>query len=93
MRIPRILGLALLGLLLTACGGAATALPTDATIVEPAIEEEPVNVVKSPPASCSAVSGIEPTEEESLFPEVSNADWVNGPEDAAVTILEYGDFQ
>lgn len=30
---------------------------------------------------------------ESLFPPVSEADWSAGPEEAAVTLVEYGDFQ
>ncbi len=31
--------------------------------------------------------------ETSLFRPVTDTDWVTGPEDAAVTIIEYGDFQ
>ena len=95
MKTPKILGFALLAILLTACNGAATALPTEAEVVEPILEEEPVSVVKSPPASCSAASGLVfgDQAEESHFEEVSSADWVQGPDDATVTIVEYGDFQ
>ena len=49
----------------------------------------------SPPPGCTVVSpitGPEPTAE-SPFPPVSDDDWVVGPEDAAVTFIEYGDFQ
>jgi hypothetical protein len=31
--------------------------------------------------------------EQSLFPPVSDQDWVMGPETASITIIEYGDFQ
>lgn len=31
--------------------------------------------------------------EASQFPAVSDQDWVQGPENAATTIIEYGDFQ
>ena len=46
-------------------------------------------------ANCTVVSQ-QPTPgptEQSLFPPVSDTDWVQGPEDAKVTIIEYGDFQ
>ena len=45
--------------------------------------------------NCTVVSR-QPTPgptEQSLVSEVSEADWVHGPEDATVTIIEYGDFQ
>jgi hypothetical protein len=44
-------------------------------------------------ANCTVVSrGPVPTEE-SVVPPVSDTDWVQGPEDAMITIIEYGDFQ
>lgn len=46
-------------------------------------------------ANCTVVSR-QPTPgptEQSLIPPVSDTDWVHGPEDAAVTFIEYGDFQ
>lgn len=46
-------------------------------------------------ANCTVVSSqpeSEPTEQ-SIVSAVSEADWVHGPQDAEVTIIEYGDFQ
>jgi hypothetical protein len=56
--------------------------------------------VHSLPASgetiqCTVVSQMPtpgPTEQ-SIFPPVSGSDWVMGPDTAAVTFIEYGDFQ
>ena len=45
--------------------------------------------------SCTAIQSA-PTpspQEASLFPPVSESDWVEGPAEAAVTIIEYTDFQ
>jgi hypothetical protein len=63
----------------------------------PVVSPTPAN---DPPASqaevnCTVVSR-EPTPgptEQSLIPPVNETDWVHGPEDAKVTIIEYGDFQ
>lgn len=47
------------------------------------------------PPGCTVVSkqfSPEPTQP-SIFPAVSAADWSVGPETAAVTLIEYGDFQ
>jgi hypothetical protein len=46
-------------------------------------------------AHCTVVSR-QPTPgptEKSLFPPVSASDWVEGPDTAAITIIEYSDFQ
>ena len=46
-------------------------------------------------ANCTVVSR-QPTPgptEQSLVPPVSDQDWTHGPDDAAVTFIEYGDFQ
>lgn len=46
-------------------------------------------------ANCTVVSQS-PTPgatEQSLFPPVGDSDWSVGPDTAAVTIIEYGDFQ
>ena len=63
----------------------------------PVVSPTPAN---DPPASqtevnCTVVSR-EPTPgptEQSIIPPVSETDWVHGPEDAKVTIIEYADFQ
>jgi cyclophilin family peptidyl-prolyl cis-trans isomerase/protein-disulfide isomerase len=47
------------------------------------------------PPGCTVVSAPPtpgPTQE-SLFPSVSASDWVRGPADASITIIEYADFQ
>jgi cyclophilin family peptidyl-prolyl cis-trans isomerase/protein-disulfide isomerase len=79
-------------LLLGACGGQATPVPspTAAPTNPPAAPVE-----AAAPPSCTAISP-QPTPgptEQSLFPLVSETDWVKGPADAAVTIIEYSDFQ
>jgi curved DNA-binding protein CbpA len=54
--------------------------------------EESENLLES---TCTVVSRAPtpgPTEQ-SLVPPLSDEDWVHGPDDAAVTIIEYGDFQ
>jgi hypothetical protein len=46
-------------------------------------------------ANCTVVSSQPepgPTEQ-SIVSAVSEADWVHGPQDAEITIIEYGDFQ
>lgn len=60
--------------------------PTD----EPQAESEPGEFV----SQCSIAGSLAeaPTQFEELFA-VSDSDWVVGPEDAAITIVEYGDFQ
>jgi hypothetical protein len=63
-------------------------------VVPASTAEEPAGAA-SGPASCTVVS-VRPTPgptEESLFPPVTDQDWTIGPADAAVTIIEYSDFQ
>mgnify|MGYP001829059125 FL=1 len=46
-------------------------------------------------ANCTVIS-LQPTPgptEQSLVPSVTNEDWTQGPADARVTFIEYGDFQ
>lgn len=46
-------------------------------------------------ANCTVVSSQPETgpTEQSIVSAVSEADWVHGPQDAEITIIEYGDFQ
>ncbi len=79
--------------------------PGQSDVVTPSPELPPLPEVSPTPtegqptnqaeANCTVVSR-EPTPgptEQSLIPPVSETDWVHGPEDAIVTIIEYGDFQ
>lgn len=44
-------------------------------------------------ATCTVVSRSQAEDEQSLVPVVGDDDWSQGSEDAAVTFIEYGDFQ
>ena len=77
-------------LLLAACAPVAPvpASVATATLPRPATEEP----------LCTAASALpEPDATEasavSLFPSISDKDWVEGSKEAKVTFLEYGDFQ
>ena len=66
-----------------------TSTPVPATATTMLEELPPV------PSGCTVVTrkySPEPTQE-SIFPPVSSTDWIIGPETAAVTLIEYGDFQ
>ena len=67
------------------------------TVVSPTLSSTPPEdqATEQAQANCTVVSR-QPTPgptEQSLIPPVSDTDWVQGPEDAAVTFIEYGDFQ
>jgi len=69
----------------------ASAVPPTTT-VEPS---QPASTGAAAPPGCTVVSP-QPTAgptEQSMFPPVSDSDWVQGPATAYVTITEYGDFQ
>jgi hypothetical protein len=72
---------------------AATTAPkaTETQASEPAS----ASTTSAAPAGCTVVSA-QPTPgptEQSLFPPANDQDQIEGPDDAYVTILEYGDFQ
>jgi hypothetical protein len=75
--------------ILAACSGqAAPAASPQATAIQ-------LPVTPTSSAACQAIQA-EPTpgpETPSLFPAVESSDWAQGPSGAAVTIIEYGDFQ
>jgi len=55
----------------------------------------PTQAALFPDSGCTVVTQ-KPTSgstAESIFPPVSDSDWVKGPADAKVTIIEYSDFQ
>ncbi|RPI33700.1 MAG: hypothetical protein EHM70_05185 [Chloroflexota bacterium] len=87
--------LIVLALVLSACKAKPLASPTP---VPPTRTPAPVNTLAptaSGPASCTVVSLLPtpgPTER-SLFPPVSDDDWLHGSEDADITVIEYSDFQ
>lgn len=77
-----------------------TQAPTDTAVhteeaQETAASTEQVEVSDAPPPGCTVISP-QPTPgptERSLFPPAGEDDWIVGPDDAAITITEYGDFQ
>jgi len=99
--------LVLTPILLTACSGAKASpvverptqskemLPTERATTQPTSvpksDKEPQSVLLS---ECTVVSALPepPAEFVELF-SVNENDWVVGPVDAAVTLIEYGDFQ
>lgn len=77
-----------------------TEAPTDTPVNTEVTQEtapatEQAQAGDSPPPGCTVISP-QPTPgptERSLFPPASEEDWIVGPDDAAITITEYGDFQ
>lgn len=92
---------ALLSLLvLTACAKTASTTPTVAA--EPTITAAPTSaataateVVGAKPGECQVTSSIFPPEKSDewrKFAPISASDYVQGPENAVMTIIEYSDF-
>jgi protein-disulfide isomerase len=72
---------------------AVAANPTAAA--KPPATASPVAAVTSAPPGCTVISPqptLGPTET-SLFPPISDKDWVIGAPTATVSIIEYSDFQ
>lgn len=67
------------------------AAETSAAVVSPSAT--PGSTEEGPNCAPFSILSTPDPSEESLFPEVSEADWVEGPEDAAVTLVVYSDFQ
>lgn len=66
--------------------GPTLAAPTEGAATAVSQGDTPSCTVNSPAPTPG------PTER-SIFPPVTEADWVIGPETAAVTVIEYSDFQ
>lgn len=103
------LALFLLALTLAACSGAAQTAPQTPLVASGQTQPTPTLKIIIPtaapaeetgdtppiPSGCTAaVRQFTPNPDEvSLFPAVSAEDWAQGLDTAAVTIIEYGDFQ
>jgi hypothetical protein len=92
----------ILGLLLAACQSqtvppptaisSVTRVATPTAIVAPTQTPPKISVAGS--AHCTVISP-RPTPgptEVSIFPPVSPQDWISGPADARITLIEYSDF-
>ena len=92
---------------LAACQAQSQASPTPITpaaatqrtatqeAVAPSATDAGQEAVAGAPAGCTVISPQKtpgPTEQ-SVFPPVTEKDWSTGPKDAAITLIEYGDFQ
>lgn len=93
------LSLLVLAFAIAGCqGNAPTAAQIAATPSLPPIQATQPAVTAtstSSPMGCTVISPkptLGPTQA-SLFPPVGKEDWVQGPEDASVTLVEYSDFQ
>lgn len=73
-----------------------TTEPTEAAEVEAAPTLEEVAAEGSLVRMTCTVESRDPTPgptQDSIFPPISESDWVQGPDSAKVTIIEYSDFQ
>ena len=95
--ILTLLSALLLGIFISACAPAVEQAATPTPVAPTPLPPVPTDAetVNTGPAQCSAVSsGIAPEPPaDSPFPEISELDWKQGPDEAAVTFVEYGDFQ
>ncbi len=91
--------LLLLSLGLAGCSPAANPVNSIATATLPLPSQANIQSPTVVVSSCTVVTGIMPTPDPteaaslSVFKPVSAADWARGPQDAAVTFIEYSDFQ
>jgi cyclophilin family peptidyl-prolyl cis-trans isomerase/protein-disulfide isomerase len=74
---------------LCACGSTVTQTPEPTFISSPMLLEDYCTMVSNAEATMDSTE----TTVEELVPPVSETDWVDGPATAAVTIIEYVDFQ
>ena len=87
----------LVSVVLSACAKSMpTSLPTFPTPAPTTVLEVPQSSQLEAPDSGCTVVARQPTPgptQTSLFPPVTEADHVKGPDTAGVTIIEYSDFQ
>lgn len=76
----------------TATSRPATRTPTQEPTLPPTAETESGRASPTTPSAQKATDSPTPTPDTS-FLNVRPNDWVRGPDDAAVTIIEYSDFQ
>ncbi len=94
MRRSPVLFVALLGLLLAACAPASAPAPTPTSTATQATNTpqpkatEPATAVSQPEATKPVA-----TPDIAKIIKAQPDDWKRGPEDAKVTIVEWGDFQ
>ena len=84
----------LLAFILAGCAQSEQIQPT-VTPTQEIVAETMQPTATSRPARCIAESRDvtpDPTME-AILPPVSSDDWVQGPESAYITVIEYGDFQ
>ena len=87
----------LVTIMLAGCAS-STPAPSNEPLASPTLER---NTATTGPAAASVAPGCtvispEPSPgptEQSVFPPVSPEDWSQGSEHAAITFVEYGDFQ
>jgi hypothetical protein len=92
--ILAVLSVAILTACQSAAGSPTTPPPadTDVALDTPRAAASPTVEIAPTATQVSRQPTPGPTEQ-SLVPLVSDTDWTHGPEDAKVTIIEYGDFQ
>ena len=96
-RIPWLLAIG--ALMMAACAPASTATPTAAPeATQPPAATQPSAATAAPeatnPPATAGPAGPTPTlPSREQVVQVQAGEWVRGPEKAAVTIIEWGDFQ
>ena len=82
--------------LVAACQSAAPATPTPLPASPTPLPPPPTaELAQSEEPGCTVVSTslIPDPPADSIIPSISEADWTQGPDDASVESIEYGDFQ